>query len=375
MFIFGGPNFLIPQPTSGKLFGWGKNAFGCVGDGTTTNRYSPVQIGSNTNWSGAKGGYAFTCAINTAGKAYAWGEGADGRLGTGSTTDTCSPNQIGALTDWVPKGPFAIGGTRYGMHFIKANGTLWAWGKNNYGQIGDGTTTARSSPVQIGALTTWRYVSAGASEHVIAITTSGTMFSWGSGSSGRTGHSNTTSYCSPVQIGALTTWARVRCGGSSGNWAVRTDGKMFTWGTGTGGQLGLGNTTAYSSPKQVGALTTWASSISGTHHGGCIKSDNTLWSWGSGGSGRTGHNNTTDYSSPVQVTAPAVTWLYADAGQYSTMGQDVDGYLYMWGDGAQGQQGDGIGSSVSCPKQLGTEKWLSMQYISMANKHKHQIRT
>jgi alpha-tubulin suppressor-like RCC1 family protein len=362
------------QPTSGKLYFFGSGATGANGLGDTTQKTSPTQIGSNTNWVASTNGASSSFACNLAGKAYSWGQATNGRNGRGNTTVVSSPVQIGGLTDWVPKGPWAVGGGHDKTHFIKENGTLWAWGKNTSGSLGDGSTTDRSSPVQIGALTNWRYVGNSSGTFQAAIKTDGTLWSWGSGGQGRTGHNNTTAISSPAQVGSLTTWKHISAGSSSMT-LTRTDGKMFTCGYGHNGQLGHGNTTSYSSPKQVGSLTTWAHSLGGTYWAGAVKTDNTLWTWGSGGVGRLGNNTTTTISSPVQVSAPSVAWKYAVGGQYQGGGETDEGYVYCWGNGAQGQIGNGAASNVSSPVQLGTEKWVSISKTTWGhNSHKLMIR-
>jgi alpha-tubulin suppressor-like RCC1 family protein len=179
---------------------------------------------------------------------------------------------------------------------------MWSWGKNASGQLGLGNITDYSSPKQIGALTTWATLSA-AYTRVLAIKTDGTMWTWGAGSFGQLGLGNTTSYSSPKQIGALTTWSKASCTLSYSTLAVKTDGTMWSWGLGGSGQLGLGNTTSYSSPKQIGALTGWSAVAASYQFSAAIRTNGTLWMWGQGSYGRLGLGNTTSYSSPKQIGA------------------------------------------------------------------------
>ena len=143
---------------------------------------------------------------------------------------------------------------------------LQTWGYGDSGQLGDGTTITKSSPIQIGSLTTWASIASGAGANY-ALKTDGTLWAWGGNSSGGLGQGNTTSRSSPVQIGALTTWAKVDASGWN-NYAkaVKTDGTLWVWGRNNIGQLGLGNTTNYSSPKQLGALTNWYDVSAGETH-------------------------------------------------------------------------------------------------------------
>jgi alpha-tubulin suppressor-like RCC1 family protein len=146
----------------------------------------------------------------------------------------------------------------------KIDGTLWTWGYNQFGQLGNGEPVGTypsgrvSSPVQVGALTTWLSIAAGYS-HSLAIKTDGTLWSWGGNygtGMGQLGLGDTAFRSSPVQIGALTTWLSIAAGGYS-SMTIKTDGTLWSWGSNSYGQLGQGNTTNRSSPVQIGALTNW----------------------------------------------------------------------------------------------------------------------
>ena len=235
-----------------------------------------------------------------------------------------------------------------------AGGGLWSWGYNNQGQLGLGDTTARSSPVQVGALTAWATVSEGY-RFSVAIKTDGTLWSWGyAGASGYLGLGNTTSYSSPKQVGALTAWATVSASRTSGGFslAVKTDGTLWSWGRSNSGALGLGNLTAYSSPKQIGALTNWSKVSAGSTRALAVKTDGTLWAWGNNSSGQLGLGNTTNYSSPKQVGA-LTAWATVSAAHYHSLAVKTDGTLWSWGFNNQGQLGLGNTTTYSSPKQVG----------------------
>jgi alpha-tubulin suppressor-like RCC1 family protein len=280
-----------------------------------TSYSSPVQVGALTTWSKVYPNRQSCFAIRTDGTLWAWGSGGQGRLGLGNTTSYSSPKQVGTLTNWLS---FAGGNYIIGTSMaVKTDGTLWAWGNNQYGQLGLGNTTNYSSPVQIGALTNWLLVAT--SYSTWAIKNDGTLWAWGYGNQGALGLGNGTSYSSPKQVGALTNWSKVSGGGYYTNVAAtKTDGTLWSWGNGTYGALGLGNTTTYNSPKQVGALTNWLKVTGGGYSFNlAIKTDGTLWAWGRNNSGQLGLGNTTDYSSPKQVGSGS--WMLVATGQSTTI--------------------------------------------------------
>ncbi len=160
----GGTNvsFMLAIKTDGTLWSWGYNSFGTLGTGTNTDRSSPAQVGSSTNWKDVKAGYKHVIGLKTEGTLWTWGFNDVGQLGTNDNTYYSSPVQtIAGGTDWKQ---ITIGGatsTAMFMAAIKNNGTLWTWGGNNYGQLGIGDTTNRSSPTQVGTDTNWRQVGGG----------------------------------------------------------------------------------------------------------------------------------------------------------------------------------------------------------------------
>jgi alpha-tubulin suppressor-like RCC1 family protein len=277
---------------------------------------------------------------------YAWGGGQSGQLGLGNITDYSSPKQVGSLITW-----YAIDGGGGHVLSTKTDGTLWAWGQGNNGALGLGNTTGYSSPKQVGALTTWANISAGQNDSSLATKTDGTLWSWGLNHRGQLGLGNTTSYSSPKQVGSLTTWLNISQGDAH-TLATKTDGTLWSWGNNLAGQLGLGNTTAYSSPKQVGALTTWLKVAGGTYMSTAIKTNGSLWVWGGNFRGQLGLGNTTYYSSPKQVGA-LTNWLTVACGEYFSIAVKTDGTLWSWGNGGGGRLGLNNTTNYSSPKQIG----------------------
>jgi len=152
---------------------------------------------------------------------------------------------------------------------IKNDGTLWAWGNNGQGNLGLGDTTNRSSPVQVGGLTTWSSVSASIGpagySHTLALDVYGALWAWGDNGFGQLGLGDTTFRSSPVQVGLTSDWAEIAaCHVFS--LGIKTDGTLWGWGRGSSGQVGDGTTNTYSDPVQIGFDTDWIKVAGGWHH-------------------------------------------------------------------------------------------------------------
>jgi alpha-tubulin suppressor-like RCC1 family protein len=208
-FVTAGNQFVVAITTGGALYAWGGNSQGQLGNSSTADTSSPIQIGALTDWSTVSGGGYHTVAVKTNGTLWAWGYNGRGGLGDGTTASKSSPIQIGALTEWAQ-----VSAAR-NTFAVKTDGTLWAWGDNGFGALGLGNTANRSSPVQVGALTNWSSVQAmsGANgDTCSAVKTDGTLWTWGRGEFGGLGDNTIVPKSSPVQVGSLTTWASVSTG-------------------------------------------------------------------------------------------------------------------------------------------------------------------
>lgn len=347
-------------PTQGvaaplQLWSMGNNNFGQLGLGNRTKYSSPKQVGSLTTWAKLNtGNSSNSFAIKSDGTLWSWGYNSSGQLGLGNTTYYSSPKQVGALTNWLSISSSAT------VAAIKTDGTLWTWGDNNTGGLGQGNTTSYSSPKQVGALTGWSKVSSGNNNFIVAVKTNGTLWSCGYNQYGSLGDGTSTNKSSPVQVGSLTNWADVSCGDYH-SIAVKTDGTLWAWGLNDNGQLGLGNTTySYSSPKQVGSLTTWSIISAGGRQSFSIKTDGTLWSWGQNAYGQLGLGNRTYYSSPKQVGA-LTNWSKINCGSLNVMAITTVGALWGWGFNVEGALGLGNTTKYSSPKQVGAlTTWIAI---------------
>ncbi|GAB3744628.1 hypothetical protein GCM10027594_23410 [Hymenobacter agri] len=335
-----GDNHSLSIHPDGTLWAWGGNGSGQLGDGTTTDRLTPVQIGTATTWRTVSAGTNFSLALSADGTLWAWGGNQYGQLGDGTITDQSSPMQVGTDRNWQS----VSAGYQFSTA-VRADGTLWTWGFNQFGRLGNygSSSTDDRQPGQVGTATTWRTVSAG-KEHSLSVTTAGYLVSWGGNAFGELGDNSTTNKPFPVQVGTATTWQSASAG-TSHSLAVRTDGTLWAWGDDTYGQRGDGTGGLRTSPSRIGTATTWRSIQAGYTHSLALRTDGTLWTWGTNAYGQLGDGTLTRHSTPVQLGT--ATWQSISTGSYYSVALRTDGTL--WAAGQNNYSQLGIPSSTNFP--------------------------
>jgi alpha-tubulin suppressor-like RCC1 family protein len=327
---------------------WGHNTSGQVGTGTTDPLYlRPAQAGNGTDWVEIVAGGSFTCAREGSGQISCWGAGAGGRLGDGTTTNKSSPTPIaGGFMDWTQ---LAAGANH--ACAVRQDGSLYCWGTNLRGQIGDGTNTDATSPTLVSA-GPWHSVSTG-SEFTCAVKGDHTLWCWGLDTSRQLGDGKTTNSNVPVQEKSLATdWASVSAGNAYAC-GVKQDGTRWCWGTNSLGQGADGTQTSITEPKAVDADTDWGVLSAGDFAGCALKSDQTLWCWGDGSVGQTGQPGAESLALvPVKVGTEAYTKI--SSGQRFACGLRADGIVRCWGSATRAALGLGFASDRSDPTPVGS---------------------
>jgi alpha-tubulin suppressor-like RCC1 family protein len=311
----------------GTVWAWGYNDYGQLGDNTDTTRYTPVQVlgpegsGYLTNITAISAGINRSKAHKDDGTVCAWGRNLYGAFGDNTITNRYTPVQVlgpggsGYLTNIT-----AISTGNYHSTALKDDGTVWAWGYNFYGQLGDNTITNRYTPVQVlgpegsGYLTNITAISAGSS-HSMALKDDGTVWVWGYNDYGRLGDNTTTNRRTPVQVlgpggsGYLTNITAIS--GASHSMALKDDGTVWAWGNNSNGKIGSEIIDIFRTPNKVikgfyfdDLLTNITAISSGSSHSLALKDDGTVWVWGYNGNGQLGDNTTTTRIAPVQVLGP-----------------------------------------------------------------------
>lgn len=265
---------------------------------------------------------------------------------------------------------------------ITNGGEAWCWGRNNIGQLGNEDTADQAAAVRLGTSgsstlwSDWTQIVGSSQATFCGIRSNGEAYCWGANNNGKIGNGNSTNQDKPTRVGTGGTstlwsdWESISLG-ENHTCGIRTNGEAYCWGNGGNGQLGNGTTTAsQTTPVRVGTGGTstlwsdWASIAASGQHSCGIRDNGTAWCWGNGNDGQLGDGNTTDpQTTPVQVGTSGTSTLWSDweslSGGYSfTCGIRTNGEAYCWGDGSNGEMGNGVagitGSPNTTPKRVGT---------------------
>ncbi|RYY50963.1 MAG: T9SS type A sorting domain-containing protein [Chitinophagaceae bacterium] len=343
--------FTLAIKNDGRLWAWGKNNKGQLGRNNFFNYSTPVQVGSSADWSVGAAGYEHSAAVKTDGSLWTWGSNSDGQLGDGTNVGIYPyPRQVGNETNWL-RVYAALNVTMA----IKTDGTLWAWGSNFYGMLGNGGSGGSSpdvlSPQQVGLASNWVSIML-SNQSALGLRADGTLWSWGWNSSGVLGNGSTTHQFTPQQVGSASNWSAIAIGLEHGL-GLRSDGSLWTWGSNDHSQLGNGSTTASYTPQQVGTDMDWVSVSSGGFHSVAVKSNGTAWAWGYNHVGQLGLTGSTTISSPQQIGS-VNSWAKPQLGMSNaSFGIRTDGSLWAWGGNTNNQLGTGIPGNSSTPTDIG----------------------
>ena len=303
--IMGGETHNVALKSDGTVWAWGWNQLNQLGDGTTTSRTVPVQVSGLTNITSLGSRAYHTLAVRQDGTVWAWGYDRQGGLGNG-VSDLNSDNPVPIQVPGINSAIMVTAGYCFSLALLQDH-TLMAWGANGNGELGNGGTSDNYSPAPVQGISNVAWVSAGWKQ-VLAVKTDGTVWTWGSNTwtgnhagSGLLGNGTTADSSVPGQI-SLPGPAVMASGGDSMSAVLLKDGTVWTFGSNLIGQLGTGSNVAQSLvPVQVPGLTNIIFITARDHHLHAIRSDGTMWSWGDGVEGELGNGQFASSSTPVQV--------------------------------------------------------------------------
>lgn len=345
--ISAGGSHSLARTAESVPWGWGDNLRGQVGDGSTTDRWSPTQVSGLAAVDAASAGASHSVGIFE-GQVWSWGWNSEGQLGMGSSpTQSPVPVAVSGLTDvsMVDAG---------GNHTLalKNDGTVRSWGRNANGQLGDNSVTLRNTPVTVtglGGVTITR-VAAG-TNHSLGLDSLGRVWAWGSNSNGQLGDNSTTQRNAPVLISSFggSTVAAIAAGGTH-SLALTTAGQVYAWGLNSSGQLGDSTSTQRLVPTLVPSLSGVTAIAAGGTHSLALKATGVVWSWGSGT--QVGDGGGVNRLVPVAVQGGLTGVVQISAGTSHSLALTHDGGLWAWGANADGQLGDGTTTTRLLPVRV-----------------------
>ena len=341
--VSAGEGYACGITSTGAAYCWGFNGYGQLGNGTTTQTNVPVPVSGGLTFASVSARQGTTCGVTKpSGVAFCWGRNDAGQLGNGTTTASIVPVPV--------RGGYSfISVTAYSGHAcgVVKLGSAYCWGSNTEGQLGNGTNVNSSVPVPVSGAQTFTSVSVGYN-HSCGVTKSGAAYCWGSNYYGTLGNNSTARSIVPVAVSGGYTFASLSAGGV-GNCGVTTAGAAYCWGSNTNGQLGNGTYNQSNAPVAVVGGKTFASISAATYNGCGVTTGGTSYCWGDNRLGQIGNGTTAQSNVPVAVSGGYAFSSVSASGLYSTCGLTTNGMTYCWGNNGNGQLGNGTYTSSSVP--------------------------
>jgi alpha-tubulin suppressor-like RCC1 family protein len=345
----GGEHTCTCAVAGGGIQCWGAGDLGQLGDGVGNSSFSPVQVSGSkelTGWNAVSAGFGHTCALGN-GDVFCWGSNDSGQVGNGSTMDALVPQQVSLSR---PARAIAAGGSH--TCAITDGGGTWCWGANTDGQLGNNSTTDSRTPVQVAGLPGQAGAIAAGDNHTCALLDDGSVWCWGHNSSGQLGDGTTTDSLVPVQVSGLS--ARAVATGSAhtcaiGDGALTGEGSVWCWGSNADGQLGNNSSADSSRPVAVQNLSADAQVVAtGWEHTCALVSGGSIWCWGDNSGGQLGSVSALGNRLPAQVQGLS-SRAQAVTGGFQHTCALADYAVQCWGNNFQGELGTGTRTSSSSP--------------------------
>jgi alpha-tubulin suppressor-like RCC1 family protein len=350
--ISAGGNHTCALTDSGEVWCWGMNDDGQLGDGTNTNRSTPVAVvGLSSGVARLAAGINYTCAIIAAGGMKCWGANYYGQLGDGTTDKRNTPVTVLDLSGVVT----ALAASVSGGHTcaLLTGGGLKCWGYNYWGQLGDGTTQTRLTPVSVTGLGSGVSAVSAGEGYTCALLTGGWMKCWGANASGQLGDGSLQDHWVPMNVIGLGSSVAIMSAGWAHTCAALSSGGVKCWGENWIGALGNGNNTDSSTPVDVVGLTGAVTLLDVGYSHTCVwATDGTVKCWGSNDLGELGDGSTLASNSPVDVIGLEGSFISLSAGAGHSCALNAARQARCWGNNGFGQVGDGAIVQRSTPLEV-----------------------
>ena len=329
---------ILALDNDNNLWAWGDNEFGQLGDGTTTNKTSPTKIETNITFVQLSAGAFHNAGIDTEGRLWVWGLNTFGQLGDGTTINKSKPQKIMGDKEFTK-----VMASGYLTLAIDTNNEIWHLGKD-FGNSSFANKEIRKLNFKI------EYSEISGNSHYLFLDNRKKLWSFGSNSYGELGDGTTNTKTSPVQIKSEVQFLQVSAGDEF-SLAIDSDGNLWSWGKNDECQLGDGTTTNKAIPEQIKTEKKFTQISAGKNHCLAIDNEGNLWSWGRNNRGQLGDGTRTDKTSPIKIM-DGIKFKKIYARYYSSLALDINGNLWSWGRNADGQLGDGTTIDRYTPVQI-----------------------